>query len=283
MTLSDVVRAPLRRAPALAPATRRGSAADRRCVIGITLGAALASLVGRVSRGRCASRPWPGHAASTGRKALMRSRWPSWSRSPAASLSLRAGQPRLPARAGSGRDTREHAGGRRAQAPGASGSSSRTSVDASSLPSPIVGTGWYPELPPKEYDALPAGCTRTGSPTAAARTYFPPADGQLHPADGLRPGPLRARCWPVRWCSPSCSGPRSATPLRSARALAARRLARPARSPTCAPAWTASMLGVLAGIALFGGATVAALFWLTLGAVAALVAVAPAVVPRRAL
>jgi hypothetical protein len=41
------------------------------------------------------------------------------------------------------------------------------------------------------------------------------------------------------------------------------------------------MLGVLAGIALFGGATVSVLFWLTLGTAAALVAVAPAVRWRR--
>ena len=37
-------------------------------------------------------------------------------------------------------------------------------------------------------------------------------------------------------------------------------------------AWTASMIGVLAGIALFGGTTIATLFWLTLGVVAALAA-----------
>jgi hypothetical protein len=37
-----------------------------------------------------------------------------------------------------------------------------------------------------------------------------------------------------------------------------------------APSWTASMIGVLAGVALFGGATVSVLFWLTLGTAAAL-------------
>ena len=52
------------------------------------------------------------------------------------------------------------------------------------------------------------------------------------------------------------------------RRAAARRWRRADPDPLVAyvaPAWTASMLGVLAGIALFGGATVSVLFWLTLG------------------
>jgi hypothetical protein len=39
-------------------------------------------------------------------------------------------------------------------------------------------------------------------------------------------------------------------------------------------AWTASLVGVLAGAALFGGTPIAAIFWLTIGAVAATAALA---------
>jgi hypothetical protein len=42
--------------------------------------------------------------------------------------------------------------------------------------------------------------------------------------------------------------------------------------PYVAPAWTASLLGVLAGAALFGGIAIDAILWLTLGVSAALAA-----------
>ena len=40
-------------------------------------------------------------------------------------------------------------------------------------------------------------------------------------------------------------------------------------------AWTASLAGVLAGAALFGGTPIAAIFWLTIGVVAACAALPP--------
>jgi hypothetical protein len=130
---------------------------------------------------------------------------------------------------------------------------------------PVAGTGWYPELPPKEYARfLPDA--RDRFPDQPAH-YFPPADGRFIPqmaydqvlyelgvlgalvflALGLaavRQSARAGRRWP----------PDDPEPL----------------AAYVAPSWTASMIGVLAGIGLFGGATVSVLFWLTLGVVAAL-------------
>ena len=146
------------------------------------------------------------------------------------------------------------------------------------LAKPILGTGWYPELPPKEYDRfLPDARHRFSDQPAH---YFPPADGRFIPQMAYDQvlyelGLAGALVFALML---------GATIRDSTRA--ARRWRRDDPDPLVAyvaPAWTASLLGVLAGIALFGGATVSVLFWLTLGTVAALVAVAPAVVRRRAL
>ena len=133
------------------------------------------------------------------------------------------------------------------------------------LTHPIVGTGWYPELPPKDYARfLPAARRRFSDQPAH---YFPPRDGKFIPqmaydqilyelgllgavvflALGIATVRQSAR---AGWSWP----PDDPEPL----------------AAYVAPAWTASMLGVLAGIGLFGGATVSVLFWLTLGAAAAL-------------
>jgi hypothetical protein len=144
------------------------------------------------------------------------------------------------------------------------------------LAKPILGTGWYPELPPKEYARFLPDARRRFADQPAH--YFPPADGRFIPQMAYDQvlyelGLAGALAFALLL---------AATIRDSARA--ARRWRRDDPDPLVAyvaPAWTASMLGVLAGIALFGGATVSVLFWLTLGTAAALVAVAPAVRWRR--
>jgi hypothetical protein len=137
------------------------------------------------------------------------------------------------------------------------------------LANPALGTGWYPELPPKEYARFLPDAHRH-YPLQPAN-LFPPADGKFIPQMtydqvlyelGVAGGLL--------FLLLLVATVRDA--LRSARAW-------PRGSPDpviayVATAWTASMIGVLAGIALFGGTTVATLFWLTLGTVAALVVAA---------
>jgi hypothetical protein len=140
---------------------------------------------------------------------------------------------------------------------------------------PIVGTGWYPLLPPEEFaEHLPDARERFDNQPAR---YFPPADGLFIPQQtpdqvlyelGLvgvalllvlaivvvRTAWRTSRAWP--------RGPDEAAAYLPA-------------------AWTASLLGVLAGAALFGGTPIAAMFWLTIGMVAAAAALArsPAVAP----
>ncbi len=146
------------------------------------------------------------------------------------------------------------------------------------LAKPILGTGWYPELPPKEYARFLPDARRRFADQPAH--YFPPANGRLIPQMSYDQvlyelGLAGALIFALML---------AATARDSARA--ARRWRRDDADPLVAyvaPAWTASLLGVLAGIALFGGATVSVLFWLTLGTAAALVAVAPGSRLRRPL
>lgn len=130
---------------------------------------------------------------------------------------------------------------------------------------PVTGTGWYPELPPKEYARfLPDA--RHRFPDQPAH-YFPPPDGRFIPQMAYDQvvyelGLLGALVFLILGL---------ATVRQSIRA--GRRWPPEDPEPLAAyvaPSWTASMVGVLAGIGLFGGATVSVLFWLTLGIAAAL-------------
>lgn len=133
------------------------------------------------------------------------------------------------------------------------------------LTHPVAGTGWYPELPPAEYARFLPDARRRFSDQPPR--YFPPADGKFIPQMAYDQilyelGVLGAAVFLALGV---------ATVRQSARAGRAW----PADDPEplgayVAPSWTASMVGVLAGIGLFGGATVSVLFWLTLGAAAAL-------------
>jgi hypothetical protein len=132
---------------------------------------------------------------------------------------------------------------------------------------PIAGTGWYPELPSNEYARFLPDARRRFSDQPAH--YFPPADGRFIPQMAYDQvlyelGLLGAAVFLVLGI---------ATVRQSIRA--GRGWPRDDPEPLAAyiaPSWTASMIGVLAGIGLFGGATVSVLFWLTLGVAAALVA-----------
>ena len=133
------------------------------------------------------------------------------------------------------------------------------------LAQPLFGTGWYPELPPSEYARfLPAARQRFSDQPAH---YFPPANGKFIPQMAYDQvlyelGLAGALVFAL------LLGAAIRDSIRSGRG-------RPRGDPEplaayVAPAWTASILGVLAGVALFGGATVSVLFWLTLGVAAAL-------------
>jgi hypothetical protein len=141
------------------------------------------------------------------------------------------------------------------------------------LASPIVGTGWYGEIPPSEYrEFLPDAYARfPGQP----RSYFPPADGEFTPQQTydqvlyelgaigaalfLVLGVVSTRtAWRVGriWPREDVDEVASYLPL----------------------SWLLALAGGLAGAALFGGIPFAAIFWLTLG----IVALAPSLVPAQA-
>ncbi len=141
---------------------------------------------------------------------------------------------------------------------------------------PVAGTGWYPLLPPEEFaEYLPDARERFDNQPAR---YFPPADSPYIPqqtpdqvlyelgligfalllvlaAVVVRTAWRTSRAWP--------RGPDEAA----------------AYLPS---AWTASLLGVVAGAALFGGTPIAAIFWLTIGVVAAAAALVQARMPAVA-
>ena len=139
------------------------------------------------------------------------------------------------------------------------------------LDNPIVGTGWYGELPPSEY-ARYLDDARARFPDQPPG-YFPQPDATFIPQQtydqvlfelGLvgavlflalavavgRTAWRVARDWPVDGAD-----------------------AQLAYLPV---AWAASLAGALAGAALFGGIPLAAVFWLTLGVVALMPSLAPA-------
>jgi hypothetical protein len=132
------------------------------------------------------------------------------------------------------------------------------------LDRPVAGTGWHGLLP-AETHAPYADDARARFPDQPEH-YFPPVDGPFVPqqtydqvlyelglvgaalflllaAAAVRAAVRAARDWPPD------AGPRVV--------------------PYVPAAWTASLAGALAGVALFGGTPMAALFWLTLGVVAA--------------
>jgi len=111
---------------------------------------------------------------------------------------------------------------------------------------PIIGTGWYPELPPKEFDRFLPEARRRFSDQPAR--YFPPANRPLIPQQTF--DEVAAELGLVG----------SAAFL----VLLAGAATRAVRVPLAA-AWLAAAVGAIAGEALFGGTPLTATFWLVVG------------------
>jgi hypothetical protein len=132
------------------------------------------------------------------------------------------------------------------------------------LANPLLGTGWWGELPPSEYARfLPAA--RARFPDQPPR-YFPPANGSFIPQQTFDQVAYELGVVGIALLL-ALVATASRDSLRTARGW-------PRGEPDelaayLAGPWLASLLGVIAGSALFGGTPIAALFWLTFGLVAA--------------
>jgi O-antigen ligase len=127
------------------------------------------------------------------------------------------------------------------------------------LDQPVLGTGWYGLLPPEEFARyLPDARERFSDQPPH---YFPPEDDDFIPQQAydqvlFELGLVGAAFFVV------LAG------LATWRAAVATRRRSP--DPAYVPAgWLASLAAALAGAALFGGSPLTAIFWLTLGVVAA--------------
>jgi hypothetical protein len=128
------------------------------------------------------------------------------------------------------------------------------------LAHPLVGTGWWGDLPPKEFDTyLPAAHRRFSDQPA---NYFPPADKPFIPQQTYDE---------LLYELGAVGGVLFLTLLVfvGRGAVRAARLARGAVGAIPA-AWLAASLGALAGDGFFGGTALAATFWLVAGVVVAL-------------
>jgi hypothetical protein len=138
------------------------------------------------------------------------------------------------------------------------------------LDHPLLGTGWYGELPAEAYARyLPDARERFSDQPPH---YFPTAAGRFIPQQTYDQVLYEL-------------GLVGAALLFVLLALAVRQAAAAALQPPRGPtgehaylpgAWLAAVLGALAGAALFGGSPIATLFWLALGVVAAAGSLAPA-------
>ena len=140
------------------------------------------------------------------------------------------------------------------------------------LENPIIGTGWYGELPPEEYaGVLPD--VRRAFPDEPAH-YFPTPPGDYIPQ----------QTYDMVLAELGLVG---AALFLLLGVLTTRTIVRVGREWPRAgddewlafvpAAWLGSLAGALAGAALFGGGPLATFFWLTLG----IAAVAPSLVPPR--
>ena len=128
------------------------------------------------------------------------------------------------------------------------------------LAHPLAGTGWWGDLPPKEFDAyLPAAHRHFADQPA---NYFPPADKPFIPQ----------QTYDELLYELGAVGGVLFLALLVSLGRAAVRASRLARGAAAAiPAgWLAASLGALAGEGFFGGTPLAASFWLVAGVVVAL-------------
>lgn len=130
------------------------------------------------------------------------------------------------------------------------------------LAHPLIGTGWYGELPPKTFVAyLPAARRRFSD---QPRNYFPPASKSFIPQ----------QTWDQILYELGLLGAAAALALLISLGRSSVRAARWASglaSPLPA-AWLAASIGALAGEGFFGGTPIAASFWLVAGVVVAVAA-----------
>lgn len=119
---------------------------------------------------------------------------------------------------------------------------------------PLLGTGWFPDLPPREYVAyLPAARRRFSSQPA---NYFPPVDGTFIPQQTYDQvlyelGVIGAVAFLALLVSVGRAAAVSARWLRPLGDLPA--------------VWFAATLGAIAGEGFFGGSPLASTFWLVAG------------------
>jgi hypothetical protein len=129
---------------------------------------------------------------------------------------------------------------------------------------PFLGTGWYGELPPREFTAyLPAARARFSDQPAG---YFPPADKPFIPQ----------QTWDQILYELGILGALTMLALLTSLSRAALHAARRGVGVAASipAAWLAASVGALAGEGLFGGTPLAATFWLVAGIVLALSATA---------
>lgn len=118
------------------------------------------------------------------------------------------------------------------------------------LAQPILGTGWYGLIPPREWtEYLPAARRRFSDQPPR---YFPPADQGLIPQQTF--DQILAELGVI-----------GAVAFLAFLAGTGRAAARAARRSPLAAAWFAAMLGAIAGDGFFGGTTLVALAWLVPG------------------
>ena len=133
---------------------------------------------------------------------------------------------------------------------------------------PVLGTGWWGELPPAEYARyLPDA--RARFPDQPPR-YFPQAQNSFIPQQAYDQVLYELGLVGIAVFG-AVAVPAVGTAVRPAR-----RWAGPADDELAGylPAgWVAALAGTLAGSALFGGTPIAALFWVTLGLVGAIASI----------
>jgi hypothetical protein len=120
---------------------------------------------------------------------------------------------------------------------------------------PMLGTGWYGDLPPKEFVAYLPDARRRFSDQPA--NYFPPADSPFIPQ----------QTWDQVLYELGLTGALAMLALLVALVRASRRAARRASGLLAdLPAvWVAASIGALSGEGLFGGTPLATTFWLVAG------------------
>jgi hypothetical protein len=137
------------------------------------------------------------------------------------------------------------------------------------LAHPVLGTGWWGDLPPKEFDPYLADARRRFADQPPH--YFPPPDKPYIPQQTYDEVLYElGAVGGVLFLALLVSLGRAA--VRAARAGQA-------AASTVPAAWFAASLGALAGEGFFGGTPLAATFWLVAGVVVAL-SLTPALVER---